>query len=215
MICFYANAYEGRPIICDEFCDWSQTDGEWIQDGDEWVFIGTVEITNEGQFFGAMTIDESLFPGGSLANAVLEIAYDDAEYDHHTGTSMPSTHSYRVTTPTSAFTGMWEIGTGTLRNVGIIDESWQFFWSSIDYHANAGFAFDAFGNIADWWGNSAEGGSGDPFTGSYGDYFASGAVSRGPGTWTRTEAPAPVPLPASGLLLLAGAGALAALRRRS
>jgi hypothetical protein len=178
----------------------------------------------EGVQTGWMIIDESLFPGGSLSNAVVEMDWD---WELQTFSSIVAT--YKVHSPSGTIAGTTDMGSPA---------GWGFDWSGFGLMQTGGrldellgssikfgyfrMSFDGDGHIIRWGGANMQGGFHDPHSygdleagiGSDGDWFHS---SPGPGTWTRTALVADlpqVPLPAGAALLGGALVALSLIRGR-
>lgn len=170
--------YMGLPIdicvSCDDPDDRTDT-GDWIE--------------------GGFTIDERLFPGGTLRNATLMI---DGENTWIGEDEM--LYRWQVTSGSSVYSGSfldWSFEGPDYSFMGILDWTYPYFHSWAMYFSFLWLEFDASRNIVVWYGDAGEGGTGDRFTSPLYDLQATGHKSAGPGTWTKTiiqASPAPIPL---------------------
>jgi hypothetical protein len=170
-----------------------------------------------------MIFDETLVPGGSLSNAILEFDWDRPQ-DPTIPASLVA--SYKVRSEAGTFIG------------SLLSDNFELDWTDLGLLQTSGWlhnlfgssvmsgyyriTFDSVGDVLRWGGGNSQGGSNDP--GSYGDleegigsdgtWFS---YSPGPGTWTRTALVADlpqVPLPAGAALLGGALVALSLIRRR-
>jgi hypothetical protein len=178
-------------------------------------------------FQGRITVDSDLFPLPSVAGTKLEITYDliagggdtlavsvfGENQDFKAEIVSPDWKSREIaqTDPRFAFLSYEGIISTTL--FGIVTQSPSAVRISV--------ASDL--TVETWYFDSGyQGGSNDFASLPGGDFYASGASSKGPGSWTvlvdgEAIPTSPVPLPAAALLMLASLGALKVLgscRRR-
>lgn len=205
----YTYEYQGLPVLC------GGPEGLVPEHG-----CGLLD-SPEG-WSGAIGIDETMLPGGTLANANIRITAGEAHPISGYGSSRVS--GYHVEQGNRIFEGR---GLDGLADVGFVTTLDGYFGVLDDFVALESFleiSFDENKMIRDW--DSFFGVGGDPdfsISREHGDTYAyyefgvdpfSGAA----GTWTRVspapEAPAPVPLPAGAWALAAGGLALGGLRLR-
>ena len=176
-------------------------------------------------FNGSLTIDESVFPGATVAGASFRLSI----WERYDGSQPCADGSFG----TSCY--FYEIkGADGTSMTDHSEQGWDafdffsfdgFLRDFIDYSVNYGdfwWQFDAAGNVASWQGGNGCGGDCDPFSwgrpdGRGSDGYLSGAETQGQGVWTRVPPVAEVPLPATMLSLASGLAlsAVAGLRRRS
>ena len=205
--------YVGQPFYCPR--------GEGV--------CGTGE--DDPGFKGSLTIYEEYLPFKSIANATLSLNYKfsaDYENDIFSYTLAKGSESYSYTligqqeydpdNPSATASYGWKsdpafafldfsniIGT-TLFN--IIQQE--------DPDSGSGYivVFGPSRKIVSWSGVSGlQGGDNDFGTSEYGDQYASGATSIGPGSWNIVSrsgkpSPSPIPVPASMFLSIAGMAVL-------
>lgn len=192
----YKYDYAGLPVYCHAPCPswWGGDDFGKLHYEDGWT--------------GSITIDETLLPGGKLANSTLVLRtvelYSYGEYDYR--------YSYELTTASGGtFSGTWEGEDWSPAAFLSFDGLVASFLNSTIQDSMFEFDFGENAEIIDWSGYHMSGGSDDRGTSSTRDGRAAGGVhSDGPGTWTMSVvgAPLPVPLPASLPLLLGALGAV-------
>ncbi|MCA8878874.1 MAG: hypothetical protein KDA73_02740 [Rhodobacteraceae bacterium] len=161
-------------------------------------------VVPEDGWRGSLAIDLARYPGGSLPGSRLELEV----------TELP-TYAYSITTANgSHYRGVTDQGWSQFRFLTFSGHVQEFLdWTAFEGHF--AWTFDAAGRISSWQGTNYAGGSNDPDTartpeGRGIDAYASGAVTQGPGAWTRD--PPAVPLPAAGFGLVGALGLLGIVR---
>ncbi len=167
---------------------------------------------------GSLTIDESMYPGRSIAGSTLILTIFDAQYEDLS----PCEYEYEG----QCYQYVVKSKNGTVRQ-GYTSLGWgEFDFFHHDGHVDEfiGFTvvegsftwkFDDDANVAFWSGGNYCGGDCDPFTQGganvwSGDSYFSGSRTLGPGQWTRVPPVAEIPVPATALTLASGLGLTAA-----